>query len=75
MVLGLVAVLAVDYVFNLRSTIVFLAFRDSRQPLEVRLGGSGSWKPVSALTVARWIAPGAEGRGQRHHLAHPGAAA
>ncbi|WP_038168925.1 phosphodiester glycosidase family protein [Verrucomicrobium sp. BvORR106] len=51
MVLGLVAVLAVDYVFNLRSTMVFLAFRDSRAPLEVRLGG-GSWKPVSALTVA-----------------------
>lgn len=53
-VLALVAfalVVAVDFVFNLRGTVVFLAFRDSREPVEVRLG-TGLWKPASALTVA-----------------------
>ena len=51
LVAGLVLILAVDYVFNLRSTAVFLAFRDSRQPLEVRLV-TGTWKQVSAVSQA-----------------------
>lgn len=43
--------IACDYVFNLRSNATYLAFRDSKEPLEARLA-DGSWKPVQSFTIA-----------------------
>lgn len=55
MILGglalLLAFLAGDYVFNLRSNAHFLVFRDSTAPLEVRLA-NGEWKLLSSTTIA-----------------------
>lgn len=47
---GLIAFVAVDYFFNLRSNLVTGAFRRSTRPLEARLAGN-QWKAASALTV------------------------
>lgn len=43
--------IAADHVFNLRSNITYLAFRDSTAPLEARLA-DGTWKAVGSLTIA-----------------------
>jgi uncharacterized protein YigE (DUF2233 family) len=48
---GLLLLIAADHVFNLRSNASYVAFRYSTDPLEAKLA-DGSWKPVSALTVA-----------------------
>src|SRR3954452_24814382 len=44
-VIGLLLLMAADYVFNLRSNATYLAFRYSKAPLEARLP-DGSWKSV-----------------------------
>jgi uncharacterized protein YigE (DUF2233 family) len=51
LLVGLLLFAVGDYVFNLRSNATYVAFRYSTAPLEARLP-DGSWKPVSALSVA-----------------------
>lgn len=48
---GLLLLVAVDFVFNLRGNITYLVFRDSRESLQVKLA-SGDWRDVGKLTVA-----------------------
>lgn len=48
---GVLLVLGLDYVFNLRGNVTYLAFRDSDETLQVKLA-SGDWKEVSKLSVA-----------------------
>lgn len=45
MLAGIMVFLVADHYFNLRSNMVGLAFRSSRQPMEARLGGK--WKHLS----------------------------
>jgi uncharacterized protein YigE (DUF2233 family) len=49
--LALIVFFALDYVFNLRGNIAFIAGRDPRQPLEVLLADQ-TWKPAAQATVA-----------------------
>ncbi len=47
---ALMLLLGADYVYNLKSNAVYMAFRHSSKPLEVKLG-DGSWKAVSAVSA------------------------
>ncbi|TLD69744.1 phosphodiester glycosidase family protein [Phragmitibacter flavus] len=48
---GVLALVAVDYVFNLRGNLTFVAFRDSKKALQVRLD-SGEWKDVASVGMS-----------------------
>ena len=52
---GVLLFIAVDYVFNLRGNLTFVAFRNSDQPLYVKLE-SGDWKKVGDITIAELFA-------------------
>lgn len=49
--LALIVFFVLDYVFNLRGNIAFIAGRNPAHPLEVQLADQ-SWKPVAQLTIA-----------------------
>ncbi len=51
LILGAVALVAADHIFNLRSNATFLAFRASAKPLEVKTA-AGVWRSVSDITPA-----------------------
>jgi uncharacterized protein YigE (DUF2233 family) len=48
---GVLSLVAVDYVFNLRGNLTFVAFRNSKRPLQVKLS-SGEWKAVAEVGTA-----------------------